>query len=147
MDLLGGKMRKDARKVAFSLIYEYLFTNTYDDLSLEQFTSKTDVDDKVFVLDEADRDFIKGIYGGVVKDIDDYRTKVSALARGFKEERLFKVDLAILMMAVYELDNTDTPIAVIINEAVELGKIYSTENSAGFINGILAEYTKEQHKD
>jgi N utilization substance protein B len=116
-------------------------------LSLTQFTSKTDADDRVFVLDEADRDFINCIYMGVIKSIDDYRSKVSALARGFKEERLFKVDLAILMMAVYELENTDTPVAVVINEAVELGKIYSTENSAGFINGILAEYTKEQKKD
>ncbi len=137
-------MRKDARKVAFSLIYEYLFTNTYGDLSLEQFTSATDIDDKIFLLDESDRDFIEEIYEGVVKNIDDYKTKISALSHGFKEERLFKVDLAILLMAVYELDNTDTPVAVIINEAVELGKTYSTENSASFINGILAEYTKEK---
>ena len=46
-------MRKDARKVAFSLIYEYFFTNTKDDLELEQFIQMTDADDTVFEIDDS----------------------------------------------------------------------------------------------
>ena len=55
-------MRKDARKVAFSLIYEYFFTQVQDDLELTQFTEKSDTDDTVFDLTESDRDYIKKIY-------------------------------------------------------------------------------------
>lgn len=136
-------MRKDARKVAFSLIYEYIFTQQADDGALQQFLESYDADEKKFDLDEQDVEFVKNIYNGTVNNFNDYRNRVAALAKGFKEERLFKVDLAILMMALYELECTDTPAPVVINEAVNLGKIYSTENSAGFINGILAQYLKD----
>ncbi len=135
-------MRKDARKIAFSLIYEYLFTNVKDDLSLEQFIKKEDADDTVFEITGADKHFIVDIYNNVVNNIDVYRQKVAALANGFKEERLFKVDLAILMMAFYEIDTRMTPLEVVINEAVGLAKLYSTDNSASFINGILAQYVR-----
>ena len=137
-------MRRDARKIAFSLIYEYLFTNEKDDLSLEQFIKKEDADDTVFEITGSDKAFIVDIYNNVVNNLDVYRKKVAALAEGFKEERLFKVDLAILRMAFYEIDTKSTPIEVVINEAVGLAKTYSTDNSAGFINGILAQYVKDK---
>lgn len=136
-------MRKDARKVAFSLIYEYFFTNTKDDLALEQFTQKNDADDTVFEIDDSDKEYIRDVYNNVIDNFNDYRQKVAELANGFKEERLFKVDFAILMMAFFELESKKTPLPVVINEAVNLAKIYSTENSSGFINGILAEYAKK----
>lgn len=139
-------MRKDARKVAFSLIYEYFFTQVQDDLELTQFTEKSDTDDTVFDLTESDRDYIKKIYINVINRFDEYKHKVAELAKGFKEERLFKVDLAILMMAFCELEMQDVPLAVAINEAVNLAKMYSTDNSSSFINGILAEYAKNFQK-
>jgi len=135
-------MRKDARKITFSLIYEYFFTKVKDDLELSQFTQKTDSSDAIFNIDESDREYIKELYTNVIDNFEDYKHKVSELAKGFKEDRLFKVDLAILMMAFCELDMQEIPLAVIINEAVNLAKIYSTENSSGFINGILAEYAR-----
>ena len=135
-------MRKDARKVAFSLIYEYFFTRVKDDLELTQFTEKCDTDDNIFTLDESDREYIRNLYNNVTDNFDEYKHKVGELAKGFKEERLFKVDLAILMMAFCELDMKEIPLPVAINEAVNLAKIYSTDNSSGFINGILAEYAK-----
>ena len=140
-------MRKDARKVAFSLIYEYLFTRQKDDLLLEQFTKKEDADDTIFEIDDMDKQYVSNLYDSVIKKFDCYQQKVAQLADGFKSERLFKVDLAILMMAFCELDAKETPLPIVINEAVNLAKIYSTENSAGFINGILAEYSKTQQTD
>ena len=140
-------MRKDARKVAFSLIYEYLFTRQKDDLLLEQFTKKEDADDTIFEIDDMDKQYVSNLYDSVIKKFDYYQQKVAQLADGFKSERLFKVDLAILMMAFCELDAKETPLPIVINEAVNLAKIYSTENSAGFINGILAEYSKTQQTD
>jgi N utilization substance protein B len=55
------------------------------------------------------------------------------------------VDRGILRMAIFEMTNTDTPPKVIIDEAIELAKIYSTENSPAFVNGVLDAVLKE-HK-
>ena len=58
--------------------------------------------------------------------------------------RIFKVDLAILKVAVFEMlfSNEKTPSKVIINEAVELAKKYSTDKSYKFVNGVLASINK-----
>ena len=58
---------------------------------------------------------------------------------------MYKVDLAILVVAVYEIKNEkEIPVAVSINEALNLAKKYSTEKSAGFINGVLANFAKNK---
>ena len=63
---------------------------------------------------------------------------------GYDLERVYKVDLAILVLAVFELIyDKSTPQNVVINEAVELSKKYSTEKSYSFINGVLAKVVKE----
>jgi N utilization substance protein B len=56
---------------------------------------------------------------------------------------LNKIDLAILRLAVYELENNDTPPKVIIDEAVELAKEYGAESSSSFINGVLGTIYKD----
>ena len=64
--------------------------------------------------------------------------------KGYTPDRLYKVDLAILVLAIIELKYVkENPKEVIINEAVELAKKYSTEKSPKFINGILADIVKE----
>jgi N utilization substance protein B len=57
---------------------------------------------------------------------------------------LNKIDLAILRLAVYELENGDTPPKVIIDEAVELAKEYGSESSSSFVNGVLGTIYKEK---
>lgn len=128
-------MRKYAREVAFSLIFEYMFTKTYDELELEQFEKNN--------LTEDDLSFIKKLYRGVVGEFPELEAIVGELSKGFKIDRVFKVDKAVLIMAIYELDNLDTPKSVVINEAVELAKKFSTEFSANFVNGVLGTYAKE----
>lgn len=58
-------------------------------------------------------------------------------------DKLNRIDLAILRLAVYELENDDTPPKVIIDEAVELAKEYGSESSSSFINGVLGTIYKE----
>lgn len=58
-----------------------------------------------------------------------------------------KVDLAILRMSVFELLSQDTPPKVVIDEAIEIAKEYSTESAPKFINGVLATIVKSLHKD
>ena len=59
-------------------------------------------------------------------------------------DKLNKIDLVILRLAVYELENDDTPPKVVIDEAVELAKEYGSESSSSFINGVLGTIYKEE---
>jgi len=58
-------------------------------------------------------------------------------------DKINKIDLAILRLAVYELTEKKEPVKVIIDEAIELAKKYGTENSPGFINGVLGDVLKK----
>ncbi|MER3455550.1 MAG: transcription antitermination factor NusB [candidate division GAL15 bacterium] len=75
------------------------------------------------------------------------RAEADALIERFSEgwpvDRLARVDLCILRMALYELLHFDTPPSVVINEAVRLAKRYSTEHSGRFVNGILGRVFRE----
>ena len=63
--------------------------------------------------------------------------------KGYTIDRLYKVDLAIIILAVIEVKYVkETPKEVVINEAVELAKKFSTEKSPKFINGVLADILK-----
>lgn len=65
------------------------------------------------------------------------------LKEGWKMERISKVDLAILRLAIYEIKYKKLPYKVAINEAVELAKKYGEDSSQNFVNGILASIVKE----
>jgi N utilization substance protein B len=61
-------------------------------------------------------------------------------------DKLNKSDLAILRLAVYELENSDTPPKVVIDEAVEIAKEFGSESSSSFINGVLGTIYKDEEK-
>lgn len=73
--------------------------------------------------------------------IDEHLTRAS---EGWKPGRMNKVDLAILRLAVYEIElDEDIPVGVAINEAVELAKKFGGDDSPSFVNGVLAKVAKE----
>ena len=123
-------MRKTARENAFKLIFEKLINDESDELGYAALTE---------VLDENDKDFLDALVGGVDKEKDFLKSVVSRFLRGFNIDRIYKIDLAILYVACYEiLFMPDVPEKVSVNEAVELAKTYSTDKSPSFINGVLA---------
>ncbi|MEE1029504.1 MAG: transcription antitermination factor NusB, partial [Alphaproteobacteria bacterium] len=68
---------------------------------------------------------------------------ISSNLKGYTINRLNKIDLAIITLAVIELKFiNETPKEIVINEAVELAKKYSTEKSPRFVNGVLADIVK-----
>lgn len=79
-----------------------------------------------------------------VKDQLDEDVKKAATA--WPIDKLNKIDLAILRLAVYELKNEETPPKVVIDEAVELAKEFGSENSSSFINGVLGTIYKKNEK-
>lgn len=70
--------------------------------------------------------------------------KIGLAAPAWPIDKLNKIDLAILRLAVYELDNSDTPPKVVIDEAVELAKEFGGESSSSFVNGVLGTIYKEK---
>jgi len=83
----------------------------------------------------------KDIYGHIA-DID---REIEKKAEGWKLSRMSRVDLSLIRLAKYEMDNDDeVPVKVAINEAVELAKIYGGDESPKFVNGVLAKLVKEE---
>ncbi|MFM7745370.1 MAG: transcription antitermination factor NusB [Actinomycetota bacterium] len=81
---------------------------------------------------------------GVEAGTSRYDALISSKARGWRLERMPMIDRAILRLALHELvARPDTPTAVVLNEAVELAKRYSTEDSGRFVNGVLAALVPE----
>jgi N utilization substance protein B len=70
--------------------------------------------------------------------------KIGAAAPTWPIDKLNKIDLAILRLAIYELENTDTPPKVVIDEAVELAKEFGGESSPSFVNGVLGTIYKNE---
>ena len=129
-------MRKYAREVVFSLTFEYLFTGQKNELGLDMFEKKKLTGDDIA--------YIGDTYNGIVAEFDGLQSAVASITRGYKLERIYKVDLAILIYAMYELSKGEIPTEICVNEAVELAKKFSTDKSDGFINGVLAEYVKNK---
>lgn len=76
----------------------------------------------------------------VLKNMEKIDAAIKEAAPAWPIEKINKLDLAILRLASYELlVDTKTPIKVVVDEAVELGKEYGSESSASFINGALGK--------
>ena len=120
--------RSGARELAFKLIYSRFFNAEPEDLQVEDGDSFK---------------FITRILETFSEHCSEINEIISNNLKGYTIQRLFKLDLAILTLAVIELNFIkETPKEVIINEAVELAKKYSTEKSPRFINGVLADIVK-----
>jgi N utilization substance protein B len=89
-------------------------------------------------VEEEVRSFAESLVAGVTRERERLDTLIAGAATNWRVERMAVVDRNILRMAVYELSHlTDTPAAVILDEAIEVGKRFGTEQSGAFINGVL----------
>lgn len=122
-------MRNDARENAFKLIFESLFHEYDEVLSKENLTVLKKEDDNKFFED-------------IMKNFNEHKEllkeEIEKHLKNFEYDRLFKIDLAIIYLAVTEIKFCETPKAVAINEALELAKKYSTGKSSKFINGLVS---------
>lgn len=121
--------RSDARELAFKIIYSKFFNAETGD-----------------ELENADREgleFTSKILKAFASHYQEINETISSHLKGYTIERLYKIDLAILILALIEINYIkETPKEVVINEAVELAKKFSTEKSPKFINGVLADILK-----
>lgn len=87
-----------------------------------------------------DRTYLNNRFLAILEKLDDIDKMLSEAASGWTLNRMGKVELTILRLAVYEMSfDDDIPVKVAINEAVELAKIFGGDDTPGFVNGVLAK--------
>lgn len=82
-------------------------------------------------------EFLERLVRGTVEKAGEIDALISGHAEHWRLERMAAVDRNILRLAIYEMQNTETPAAVVIDEALELARRFSTEESVQFVNGVL----------
>jgi N utilization substance protein B len=87
--------------------------------------------------EKSTRAFANDLFEGVVKNASELDAVVTAHIENWRLERLALIDRAILRLGVHELRAGTTPRKVVVDEAVELAKAFSSEDAAGFVNGVL----------
>ncbi len=131
--------RSAMREQAFKLIYSLEIQNENDlEETIDLYIETNDLEDK-----NAQK-YIKEIVTGIKEKDEEIIKLISKnLKENWKIERISKINLAILKLAIYEIKYTETPFKVVINEAVELAKSYGEDSSKNFVNGVLASIVKE----
>jgi len=91
--------------------------------------------------------FANRLFEGAAKEAAALDETITKHAENWKIERLSAIDRAIVRLGIYELRSTDTPPKVVMNEAVDLAKKFSSEDAGSFVNGILDAVYKSLQKN
>jgi N utilization substance protein B len=87
--------------------------------------------------------FARELVAGVAARLDELDEILGVHARNWRVSRMAAVDRNVLRLAVYELRETETPVAVVIDEAVDLARRFGSDSSASFVNGVLDAVARE----
>lgn len=139
--------RKSARENAFKMIYSSILMKEPPDDLCEYFEETQKEENEMWALSmsEGDVNYMKTVVFGAAEKKNEINEKIAPLLKNWDITRLPKVSLALLQLAVYEIDNlADVPDKVAVSEAVELAKIYGDDSAYRFINGVLAEYLRQK---
>jgi N utilization substance protein B len=134
--------RRQAREVALQVLYQVDVSKIDPQEAIELYCENFDIQDNV-------KEFSSELILGTRQHIEKIDSFISNCSEHWTLERMARVDKNILRMAVYELLYcADIPPKATLNEAIDIGKSYGTENSGSFINGILdALYVKLRKDD
>jgi len=131
--------RRRVNRVA-AMQFLYLFQSNRNEMLNDLLLSFFEQQEK----DRAYYEFTEELIHGTIENLEEIDGRIQALASNWKFDRIARVDLAILRMACFELlHRPDIPPVVTINEAIDLGKEYSNEESRRFLNGILDHMSGE----
>ena len=139
--------RHRARRQALQLLYQWDMRRAHgDDLPHEEilrgYYGSLLVDDENPAHPQPD-EFAEELFRGVTGEIAAVDESITKHAEHWKLQRMPSVDRNILRLAVYEILRTETPPAVVIDEALELARQFSGEESVHFVNGVLDAVRKE----
>lgn len=133
--------RRASRESAMKLLYQLEIQKGDESEQIQ-----TALEEESFT--EKDKKYITEVINGVNEKLEIIDKIIEKNATGWKLNRISKIDLSILRIGIYEvLYRDDIPFSVSVNEAVELAKKYSNEDSGAFVNGLLAKVSKDDLKD
>ena len=121
--------RSELRNNIMTILYQI---NIYEENKI-----KYDIDEIIKEVNPIDNDFVKDAVYFIVTNKTELENKANKYLNNWTISRLGNTDQAILRLAIYELLYTDTPDIVVINEAIELAKLYSDDNVKNMINASL----------
>lgn len=125
--------RRASREIAMKLLYQFELQKEDKEEQMNYIFGEND-------LTQSDKDFISDVIKGVAENLVYIDKIIEKYSKGWKINRISKVDLSILRLSIYEISfRDDIPYNVSVNEAVELAKKYSNEEAGAFINGILGK--------
>ena len=129
--------RRELREQIFKLIFRAEF---YDKEELPE-QEKLFFEDYELNMKPEDETYISEKSNKILEKLDEIDGMINQEAKGLTTERMGKIELTILRLAIYEIKfDEDVPAGVAINEAVEIAKKFGQEESAGFVNGVLAKF-------
>lgn len=131
--------RSAIREITFRLVYS-LEIQKIEDIN-EQIKLYLECND---VEDNDAKEYLENVIIGINEHKEEIKKLIEKnLKADWKIDRISKIDLSLLELAIYEIKYKEIPYKVAINECLELAKKYGEENSKNFINGILASIVKE----
>lgn len=123
--------RRRAREYALQILYQIDLTGGTPEQVFEDFWSSQQVRDEV-------REFAEALVRGTFEARDTLDEVIAGSSEHWRIERMAAVDRNVIRLAAYELlYRSDTPPVVAIDEAIEIAKRFGSEDSGGFINGVL----------
>ena len=134
MATLSEKRRK-SREQAFVILFEKSFN---EDMTIDEIVTFA-IESDVIVADE----YMQLLLNSTENNLEDIDNLIEKFLKGWSKSRISKVSLALLRLAVSEMKYVDdVPVGVSINEAVEICKIYGSEEDKSFINGVLGSISR-----
>jgi len=134
--------RHRARRQALQLLFQWDLRRTPLEDLIRGYYDSLLVSEETVARPRPD-EFAEGLLRGVIEELPDIDKRIARNAAHWRMERMPVVDRNILRIAVYEMLRTDTPPAVIIDEALELARRFSGEESVHFVNGVLDAVRRE----
>ena len=122
--------RHKARETALQMLHQWDFNP-----GLGMQTIREQIEEQI--TDRELADFAWQLYAGVMNYLGDIDSRIEGIAQNWSLKRMAATDRNTLRLGTYELHYTSTPPRVVIDEALELAKLYGNTNSGAFVNGIL----------
>jgi transcription antitermination protein NusB len=123
-------LRTKSREFAMQMLFQW-------DMSQQEFTKLESRFWKSAKAADKTRVFANELFEGAAKDVGAVDEIIGKHCENWRFERLAAIDRAILRLAIHEMKASETPAKVVLNEAVDLAKKYSSEESGAFVNGVL----------
>lgn len=131
--------RREEREQAFVLIFEKMFTEDSIQEIINKASEARDIEVGEYAIKAATE---------VIANSETLDAQFENYLKRWNKNRISKVSLSILRLAVYELtDENGIPDAAVINEAVDLAKKFSTKEDSAFVNGVLGSFVRDKAND